>query len=484
MIPVLQARWRLENRRLEYYGLPLSPLRRRIRVSRKTASILRQMNGQTPLEQLPQSRALARLIRRGVVVDRQQLQPPPQGWEDAHFCKNCCANDYMIPGLELDNNGLCPLCATASRYRCYKNVMPVMGTIPRNPDPYAKYDCAVLYTGGKDSSFLLYYLVKVCGLRVLALTWKTPFMSDSALQSMEHAKKALPDTTFLIQEAPPDELQKVYAAFYKQQGNTCLCPSVAYALFFELCCTERVPYWILGNEPVQCQNLIYNRMSPAFYFRPGVQKAAHILMNVGRLCRLRRPFSKGQMEMYMVVRNLAFPQNRILTWFGYRNALVDSTRTALQAGAFTAPFREAVKCAGRTGRMPALVHIDFDAISPGGVYHWDKVKQLLQDELGWVDAPTTGKGLHTSCQIERCKEYTQWTAFQDMRSPMIPFSAIELSLAVSAGSVSRKQALYELQHHTGFQNTPPQEMDIMLKVLRHTPEPVEDDSVSPTNTTV
>lgn len=468
MIPQLQSRWRLEGRYLEYYGLPLSPLRRRLRVRARTAAVIRQMDGHTPLEQLPVTRGIRALIRRGVIVDSAQVRPSVERWEDAHFCKNCCANDYMIPGLELNEQRLCPMCTTAHRYRRFKNVLPVLNTLPRSTDPRTKYDCAVLYTGGKDSSFLLYYLAKVCGLRVLALTWKTPFMSDSALQSIENAKKALPHTTFWVEEAPADDLRKVYARFYSLQGNTCLCPSVVYPLFFERCCKERVPYIVLGNEPVQCQNLIYNRMSPAFYFRPGIQAAARVLMNIGRLMTLRKPFSKGQLEMYMTVKNLAFPQSRLLSLVGYRNPLVDHTRAALAEAAFVHPFRDAVKQAGRTGRLPALVHIDLNDISQKGLYDWNDTKALLKQEIGWVDAADTQKGLHTSCKIERCKEYTQWQAFREMRSPILPFSAIELSLAVSAGNVSREQALYELHHHTGFTVDAPAEMAVMLDAFTHT----------------
>lgn len=131
-----------------------------------------------------------------------------------------------------------------------------------------------------------------------------------------------------------------------------------------------------------------------------------------------------------------------------------------------APFREAVRRAGRDARLPALVHIDFDDASDTGVYDWNGIKALLAREIGWVDAPSGDKGLHTSCKIERCKEWSQFTRFRNMETQIIPFSAIELSLASAAGSISREQAIQELKHHSGFTEAPPEETKIMTAALK------------------
>lgn len=108
------------------------------------------------------------------------------------------------------------------------------------------------------------------------------------------------------------------------------------------------------------------------------------------------------MELYMTVRQLAFGGESSGKKRIYHNELVENTASALaQAPDFLAPFRQAVREAARSARLPALIHIDFDDISEGGVYDWTGVKELLSREIGWVDAPDSGKGLHTSCKIER-----------------------------------------------------------------------------------
>ena len=110
------------------------------------------------------------------------------------------------------------------------------------------------------------------------------------------------------------------------------------------------------------------------------------------------------------------------------------------------------------------MHIDFDAAG-GGVYRWDAVKQLLARELGWVDAPESGKGLHTSCAIERCKEWSQFMRFRDMETTVAPFSFIFLSLASAAGSVDRAAAIAELKIHSGFTEEMPEEHALMTAEL-------------------
>lgn len=99
------------------------------------------------------------------------------------------------------------------------------------------------------------------------------------------------------------------------------------------------------------------------------------------------------------------------------------------------------------------------------MYCWDGVKELLTREIGWVDAPEAGKGLHTSCSIERCKEWSQFMRFQAMETAMIPFSAIELSIASAAGSVDRDAAIRELKVHSGFTEDMPEEHKLMTDAL-------------------
>lgn len=140
---------------------------------------------------------------------------------------------------------------------------------------------------------------------------------------------------------------------------------------------------------------------------------------------------------------------------------MDNTAAALnEAPELMEPFRAQIRRAGKSGSLPALVHLDLNRLA-GGIYRWDNVKEILKKEIGWEEPLESAKGLHTSCQIERCKEYSQLSRFRRMESDMIPFSALELPLAVCGGSIGREAAIRELCAHTGFLNEEPLESEIM-----------------------
>ena len=59
------------------------------------------------------------------------------------------------------------------------------------------------------------------------------------------------------------------------------------------------------------------------------------------------------------------------------------------------------------------------------------------------------KSLHTSCRIEKCKDYSQFIRFYHCKSKMIPFSSLEISLASRNCGVSREEMLYEMERQLG-----------------------------------
>jgi hypothetical protein len=152
---------------------------------------------------------------------------------------------------------------------------------------------------------------------------------------------------------------------------------------------------------------------------------------------------------------------------GYENQFLQNIITSLrELDHLIDPLKSAIRESSCSGNIPALVHIDFDEISEGGLYDWKKVKDILVKELGWVNPTDANKGLHTSCKIEKCKEYSQFIRFYQMKSRMIPFSAIELSLASRDKNITKEQALIEITSSLGFSLKEPQECEIMKNFLK------------------
>lgn len=382
------------------------------------------------------------------VVDETLLKVTPKSLDEAKFCTNCIANNFIIPGLEFDENGLCPMCQTAEETKNLKSVVPVKNTFKHCKK--SRFDVAVFYTGGKDSTYLLYYLSKVLSLRVLALTWEIPYMSESAAKSIEGAKRTLPNVEFISRKVADSDLKKIYKHLYDHAENTCACPSLAYVLFYPELVANKVPYFVAGNEPAQLLGLYYNHMAPKMAYAFGNNKFLNGLINFGRILTLHPPLKRGQFHTLATMKQLAYGDNPLKNLAGYSNTLVSNVVAAIKTvPGIVKPLKRAIRQSSWSGNIPAFVQVDFNDIC-GGRYDWKEIKDTIISECGWVAPEEFDKGLHTSCKIEKCKEYSQFNRFYHMRSTLIPFSALEISLAGRDKALTREQALAELKSALGF----------------------------------
>lgn len=453
----LQTRWKLEDQGLYYYGLRNKEhlFKNLVKITRKQRDVV----GNLPCHLTEGQKAVLGSLLGVQVVTEDQLRPLPASLREARFCTQCCANDFVLPGLEFDAQGRCPLCQMAEETRDMVSILPVVEDIP--PSPEVRFDCALFYTGGKDSTYLLYYLSKVKGLRVLALTWEIPFLSDSARRSIENAKRVFDRVEFVSHRINEADLRRFYTKLYALSENTCACPSLAYLLFYPTLVEQRVPYFLAGNEPVQMLGLYYNHMAPRLAYTFWQSRGLTALFNLGRVLTLRPPLKQGQFQTLMTMKQLAYGDNWVKKHSGYDSELVSNIVAAIQSvPEFLPPLKGAIRRSDRTGRVPAFVHLDLDKIA-GGTYDWNKVKDILVAECGWTPPQDDKKALHTSCAIERCKDHTQFIRFYHCRSKMLPFSALEMALASGRTGRTRQEMLYEMEHLLGFSLEEPGECALM-----------------------
>ncbi len=458
---ILQNRWVIEDGALYYYGLRNREdlFKNKVRITKKQLDIIRTLPRDLSDNEI---KNLGKLI--GIqVVTKENFRPTPKNLSEARFCSECAANDYMIPGLEFDGNGRCPMCQTAKETEDLKSLVPILDDIPHSKK--SRFDVALFYTGGKDSAFLLYHLAKVKKLRVLALTWEIPYMSDSARASIENAKSHFSNVEFISRSLAKDDLRRIYKKLYELSDNTCACPSLAYLLFYPDLVAEKVPFFIAGNEPIQALGLYYNRMAPKLAYSFAENRSLGTLINIGRVLTLRPPLKKGQFQTLMTMKQLAYGDNPLKKLFGYSNPLVSNVVTAIhEVPSLIPPLKKAISVSSRSGNIPAFVALDFDKLC-GGKYDWNKTKAILTEECGWIAPDESSKALHTSCKIEKCKDHSQFVRFYNCRSKMIPFSAIEMALASRNQCRSREEILKEAELHLGFSLDEPCECAIMLKFL-------------------
>ncbi|MFF0018029.1 OzmP [Streptomyces sp. NPDC005374] len=109
-------------------------------------------------------------------------------------CKVCSLNSEH-PGISVDTAGLCNLCRLdiagdlLVNYRYTSNVFHEFQHEKPNPD--APYDCLFMYSGGKDSTYMLDKFVNEYGKRVLAYTFDVPFESTHAADNIRLAREKI-----------------------------------------------------------------------------------------------------------------------------------------------------------------------------------------------------------------------------------------------------------------------------------------------------
>jgi hypothetical protein len=139
-----------------------------------------------------------------------------------------CILPANYPGISFQEDGVCSFCADfrqpdwrVQRYKLDEIIETVRSSGSR-------YQAVVPFSGGKDSSYVLYYMRKVCNLRVLALNFDNAFRSPTAELNLETLPKTL-DVDYTSIHVPWPLMRALYAAFIKDAGEFCtVCNSVGY----------------------------------------------------------------------------------------------------------------------------------------------------------------------------------------------------------------------------------------------------------------
>ena len=104
-------------------------------------------------------------------------------------CKVCLSNE-TIPNLKFDIKGICQFCSMHDEMNkefplnsnSEKEIFKIAQKI-KNDGKNLKYDSLVGISGGRDSTFLLYYVKKILKLRPLAVHYDNGFDSDVSVSN-------------------------------------------------------------------------------------------------------------------------------------------------------------------------------------------------------------------------------------------------------------------------------------------------------------
>ncbi len=178
--------------------------------------------------------------------------------------KRCtvCHLPETYPGITFDAQGVCNLCKathTAAPYRgmdaLRKRVAQIVST---NKGADRKYDAAVAFSGGRDSTYLLYFAKEVLGLSVLAVTLTHDFMPKETLDSIERICQSLGVDLQVIPNAALDQCSThcVQAWARKPDASTLVsfCTGCRYGikrLIPAYCKEQGIPLLLVGNTRME-----------------------------------------------------------------------------------------------------------------------------------------------------------------------------------------------------------------------------------------
>ncbi len=192
-------------------------------------------------------------------------------------CKECIL--YSFGGIEINSDGLCSYCADPNfkhpnwekksiskddREKAYKDWESVVAKMKKNHGKQ-KYDCVLGWSGGKDSTSFLHYLVNDLELNPLAVSVDPGTMSDIARENVKKTLKKINVDHVLI-----DYVKETFLRFFRwmalefdsnQVGpasEQCMyCSYLLHGLIVQEAMKKNIPYAFLAYSPEQIRFYFY-----------------------------------------------------------------------------------------------------------------------------------------------------------------------------------------------------------------------------------
>lgn len=176
-----------------------------------------------------------------VVVDRAAQDP-------VRFCQRCgMPSNY--PGIVFNDADVCSMCVTFERHaveaQAYFQPREALEEIAglMRAQRQGDYDCIVLLSGGKDSTYMIYQ-VAAMGLKILALTLDNGFISEGALENTRQVAKALGVDQVM---ARTPHMNAIFADSLRRHSNVCHgCFKTIYTLAINEARQRNIGYIVTG----------------------------------------------------------------------------------------------------------------------------------------------------------------------------------------------------------------------------------------------
>lgn len=174
-----------------------------------------------------------------------------QQWQEPGSERICCQCllSSAYPGIDFDENGVCSICR---EYEGYKKYVADYFQQPRDfaaivrkarEKSNSQYDCLLLFSGGKDSTYVLYRLVDM-GLKVLAFTFDNGYISKTALENIKRVTSHLQVESIICKI---DRIKEIFLESLKSEHTVCTgCFKALTMISTEIACKKSINLVITG----------------------------------------------------------------------------------------------------------------------------------------------------------------------------------------------------------------------------------------------
>ncbi|MGD2085228.1 MAG: amino acid adenylation domain-containing protein [Candidatus Aminicenantes bacterium] len=139
-------------------------------------------------------------------------------------CRRCLL-PANYPGIRFNAEGICSICQEYDGYkehvnRYFKTPEDFITLVknPARPDSrHRPYDCLLLFSGGKDSSYVLYRLIDM-GLQVLTFTFDNGYISSAAFENIKRITSSLKVENIILKA---ENMNQVFVESLKSDHNVC-----------------------------------------------------------------------------------------------------------------------------------------------------------------------------------------------------------------------------------------------------------------------
>jgi hypothetical protein len=314
-------------------------------------------------------------------------------------CSRCVLPE-TYPGIVYDNQGVCNHCHTRRKKRPKgREALEAVVEEYRNKDPQAKYDCIVALSGGRDSSYLAYYVVKELGLKPLLYTFDNGVMPEQTWQNIHRIASILDvDRATTASDQVPR---------YAKHIMSCWMHRPSAAMVGLLCNGCRAGY-MTGVTKVAAQTgirlILTGSGEPALSF-------AQRLLSTDQSRRKRLPMLLGLAREWM-----HNPRYALNPPFVYVLGLE-----------FYYRFRH--KRTDRIASFPLFKYVEWDE---------DTIVSTIQNELGWRNTDYSQSTWKADCKISEFKDYLHMRMLGFTKNDEI------VSSMIRAGDITREAAMQRL----------------------------------------